>query len=95
MMPPVGERLCSQCGLIMHGGPCLMSVTGERSLCPFCGLLAHYGVCSFPTPPRQYEPLNPNIHLGPQPLTEADVRRIVREELQRAKTPRVTDGGAP
>lgn len=67
-----------------HIDPYVNDVGG--AYCPGC---REYVVGAHACPgPRTYQPLNPNIRLGPLPhvLTEDDIRRIVREELQRAST---------
>lgn len=48
-----------------------------------------------PILPYQPQPLNPNIHLGPLPLTEDDARRIVREELHSANNETLARRSAP
>jgi hypothetical protein len=66
---------CRDCGLPQFYGP-------HGYIGPTCGCISHLPYRYWPQPPAQQE--RPTLkHYMQQPLTEDDVRRIVREELSK------------
>lgn len=67
-----------------------MNTSSGASICPHCG--QYHAAIGWPCP--QQMRYTGQYHYTPIPLTEADIRRIVREELERALAERPS-GGTP